>query len=139
MRNESERKESCRENPTETGVIELLLPYPPSVNHYYCQGKRGRRYVSADGQRFNYSVIAEVLRNRAAMGWTCRLAIEIELWPKDNRRRDYDNPLKALNDSLMKAGVFRDDRQIRKAKITLNDPDKSRFSDGACRVILYPL
>ena len=40
------------------------------------------------------------------------LSVRVELYPADNRRRDIDNPLKALLDSLTFAGVWEDDSQI---------------------------
>ena len=43
---------------------------------------------------------------------TGRLAIEIQAFPPDNRRRDLDNILKALLDSITHARVIEDDSQF---------------------------
>jgi crossover junction endodeoxyribonuclease RusA len=40
------------------------------------------------------------------------LKVEIEAWRPDKRKRDLDNLLKAVLDSLAHAGVFEDDSQI---------------------------
>jgi len=40
------------------------------------------------------------------------LAVFIEVYPPDRRRRDIDNLLKAIIDSLEHGGVFHDDSQI---------------------------
>lgn len=41
-----------------------------------------------------------------------RLAIEIKAYPPDKRKRDLDNILKSLLDSLVHAGVVEDDSQF---------------------------
>lgn len=43
---------------------------------------------------------------------TGRLAVTIHAFPPDRRRRDLDNLMKALLDSLEHAGVYEDDSQI---------------------------
>ena len=40
------------------------------------------------------------------------LAVDVEVFPPDNRRRDLDNCLKSLLDALEKAGAYHDDSQI---------------------------
>ncbi len=41
-----------------------------------------------------------------------RLAVEVEVFPPDNRRRDVDNVIKALLDALQHGGAYLDDSQI---------------------------
>ncbi len=41
-----------------------------------------------------------------------RMAVSIEVFPPDRRKRDVDNLLKSLVDALQHAGVFPDDSQI---------------------------
>jgi len=54
------------------------------------------------------AILARVV-NRSLPG---RLAIEIQASPPDNRRRDLDNILKALLDSITHARVIEDDSQF---------------------------
>ena len=123
----------------ENCLISLTLPYPPSVNHYWKQGKwKNTRYISAEGVAFINAVRLETVKNKAVLHLTGKLAIVVHLIPGDHRTRDYDNPLKALNDSLMKAGIIIDDSQIKDAHIHLYDPDRT-VKGGLCRVWLYAL
>lgn len=41
-----------------------------------------------------------------------RLEMQVTLYPKDRRKQDIDNRIKALWDALTDAGVFNDDEQI---------------------------
>ncbi|MFN3165590.1 MAG: RusA family crossover junction endodeoxyribonuclease [Phycisphaeraceae bacterium] len=93
-------------------AFEFDLPFPPSVNHYWRMW-RGRMVISKRGRAYRESV-------RSAVGATGieafpidgLLRVRIEAFPPDRRRRDLDNLLKAVGDSLEHAGVYRDDSQI---------------------------
>jgi crossover junction endodeoxyribonuclease RusA len=52
------------------------------------------------------------MEQNAPRGLTNRIAVSIQLSPPDRRRRDIDNSLKALLDSLTYAHVWEDDSQI---------------------------
>jgi crossover junction endodeoxyribonuclease RusA len=43
---------------------------------------------------------------------TARLEMQVTLYPKDRRKQDIDNRIKALWDALADAGVFDNDEQI---------------------------
>ena len=43
---------------------------------------------------------------------TARLEMQVTLYPKDKRKQDIDNRIKALWDALADAGVFDNDEQI---------------------------
>jgi len=96
-------------------MIELKLPYPPSVNHYYRRVGH-RTLISREGRRFRKTVCAHLatLRVRRLKG---PLRIEIEVYPPDRRRRDIDNVQKALLDALQHGGLYDDDSQIVKLDI----------------------
>lgn len=80
---------------------------PPSVNHYWlASGKR--RYISAKGKAFQQIVALFV----KARGSTARLKMNVIFHFPDRTRRDIDNHLKALLDSLVKAGLCVDDEQF---------------------------
>jgi len=91
-------------------MLEVELPFPPSVNHYW-RLWRGRMVISTEGRAYRARV-ATILRAAGVRPMTGRLAVAIEAFPPDHRRRDLDNLLKALGDSLQHGGAFPDDSQI---------------------------
>jgi crossover junction endodeoxyribonuclease RusA len=92
-------------------MIDLSLPWPPSVNRYW-RTFQGRMIISAEGRTYRKSVADQVLIQRGAKHYQGKLKVEIEAWRPDNRRRDLDNLLKAVLDSLTHAGVWEDDGNI---------------------------
>lgn len=96
-------------------MIELELPFPPSVNHYY-RRVGPRTLISREGRRFRQRVCAHL----AAHGiepLSGPLRVEIEVYPPDRRRRDIDNVQKALLDALQHGRAFEDDGQIMDLRI----------------------
>ena len=109
-------------------MIELELPYPPSVNHYY-RRVGPRTLISREGRAFREKVCADL----AASGidpLSGRLHIQIEVFPPDRRRRDIDNIQKALLDALEHGGAYHDDSQIVKLEIEKFEPVRG----GQCLV-----
>ena len=100
-------------------MIEMCIPYPPSVNHYY-RRVGNRTLISREGRLFGDAVACR----HAAMGAPLaegNLALDIELYPPDNRRRDADNTIKPIQDALQKAGMFKDDSQIKRVTAEMLD------------------
>jgi len=91
-------------------MIELELPFPPSINHYY-RRVGPRILISREGRRFREKVCA-TLAFIGVKPMNGPLHMEIELYPPDHRRRDIDNSQKALLDALQHAGLYADDSQI---------------------------
>ena len=92
-------------------MINVELPWPPSVNKYW--RRNGSRYfISKEGQRFKRDVGFLCSRYKGMFIDKQRLSISIAAYPPDKRRRDLDNILKVLFDSLEAIGVFEDDSQI---------------------------
>ncbi|MCX8602654.1 MULTISPECIES: RusA family crossover junction endodeoxyribonuclease [unclassified Gilliamella] len=92
-------------------MIHLILPYPPTVNHYWgTVGKR--RYIKADGIEFRNAVIAIVLQNKANKKLADRVMVNIKAYMPDRRKRDLDNINKAIFDALIHSNVILDDEQI---------------------------
>ncbi len=91
-------------------MLRLELPYPPSINHYW-RRVGPRTLISREGRRFRNRVTAILaeLQIEALVG---PLAVEVDVFPPDKRRRDLDNCLKSLLDALEKGGAFHDDSQI---------------------------
>jgi len=99
-------------------VIELVLPFPPSVNHYWGtrvvrSGRRmiPQRYINAPGKAFRKTVIelCMVQRLRTLPG---AIGCSVDLYPPNSARRDVDNFQKGVFDALGHAGVYADDSQI---------------------------
>lgn len=97
-------------------MIELTLPWPPTVNTYY-RNVQGKTLISSAGRAYCKAVADQVLIQRGAKNLECRLAVRIVAFVPDRRRRDLDNILKSLLDSLTRAGVWADDSQIDKLTI----------------------
>lgn len=99
----------------------IVLPWPPSVNHYWRRSKNGMMHISAEGVAFREAVGWNAAQQKAPKQLSGDLSVDIEAFMPDKRRRDLDNILKALLDGLTHAGVWLDDSQIvdlriRKAK-----------------------
>lgn len=90
--------------------LELTLPHPPTLNTYW-RRVGNRTLLSAKGRRYKEDVRVRLIigRVRPLAGL---LGVEIDWYPPDRRRRDIDNILKALFDSLGKGGAYEDDSQI---------------------------
>ena len=95
--------------------MELTLPFPPSVNHYY-RRVGPRTLISREGREYRRAICGLLapgggngIRKPPAGG---RIALAMDAFPPDRRRRDLDNLLKCTQDSLAHAGVFEDDSQI---------------------------
>ena len=92
-------------------MLVLNLPLPPSVNHYW--GTHGhRRFVSKAGKEFKLAVQDYVIENAVPKLGEKRLEMQVTLYPRDKRKQDIDNRIKALWDALAEAGVYEDDSQI---------------------------
>ena len=105
--------------------IVLYLPWPPTVNSYYKhvgggRGSSGRGvYISKKGREFRESVEREVSQQLRTGGSLNKmlpliesLSMDVFLFPPDNRKRDLDNHIKALQDSLTHCNLWVDDSQI---------------------------
>lgn len=101
---------------TEKQHILLVLPWPPSVNHYWVSSGK-RRFVSARGREYRDSVRSIVSDEEIGCVLLCELSITIDAFPPDRRRRDIDNILKSPLDALQHGGVYADDYQITKLLI----------------------
>jgi crossover junction endodeoxyribonuclease RusA len=112
-------------------MLVLNLPLPPSVNHYW--GQHGhRRYVSKAGVAFKEQVNAYVLEYKVPRLGTARLEFQVTLYPKDRRKQDIDNRIKALWDALAEAGVFDNDEQIDVLIVNRGEIKKN----GGCLVMI---
>ena len=108
--------------------ISLSLPYPPSVNHYWRFSARGGKpcwYICSEGQNFRRAVWAELkLRHAAHKAFMSDVKLVAWIHPPDRRKRDLDNVLKAIRDSLQSAGVYAKDSQFSKYHVERWDGGK---------------
>lgn len=95
--------------------MKLTLPFPPSVNTYWRNTRKGV-LISACGRSFRSNALADIMEQlrRAPEPITVNVAVSVILYPPDKRPRDLDNYLKAAFDSLTHAGVWVDDKQIKR-------------------------
>ena len=103
------------------GEVYLTLPcWPPSTNRLWrsTTSKTGLPcvYLDQKARAFYNSVKFIVSKNKAALDAAklqdSNIGLSIKLFPPDKRKRDIDNVLKALLDSLTKAGAWQDDSQV---------------------------
>ena len=92
-------------------MIEITLPFPPSVNTYW-RNFNGRTILSAKGREYRLAVETLLHKQNIDLKLTTKLKVEIEAYRPDNRRRDLDNLLKAPLDALGHSNVYEDDSQI---------------------------
>lgn len=90
----------------------LNLPYPPSINHYW-RRVGPRTLISREGRTFRKNVCALLggggPRKPPSGG---RIALAMDAFPPDRRRRDLDNIQKPVLDALEHAGIYEDDSQV---------------------------
>lgn len=102
-------------------MIYLDLPWPPSVNSYWRHVvfRRGARVlISETGRAYRKTVSAIVGAQGARKALSGRLSVSIIAYPPDRRKRDLDNILKSLLDSLTHAGVIEDDGNIDRLQVS---------------------
>ena len=87
------------------------LPLPPSMNSYW-RNFRGRTILSKAGRQFKADVSKAVIAQNVPKLGLQRIKVRIHLFPKDRRKIDIDNRLKACLDAMQDAGVYDDDEQI---------------------------
>ena len=101
-------------------TFQVSLPYPPTVNTYY-RRVGARTLISRKGREYRKAVVDLVCVGEHAHDafWfpDQRLHVQIAVWVPDRRKRDLDNMLKALLDSMQHAGIYQDDEQIDKLTI----------------------
>lgn len=97
----------------------LVLPIPPTVNHYYGVRGRGGKFIKWAGQMFRASVMLAV--TNGGYIWRFNEDDRLKVWVVINfptkRKSDIDNRLKPLLDALEAARLFPNDSQIDKLVI----------------------
>lgn len=92
--------------------LEFTVPFPPSANRAY-RNLQGRTLISREGRAYRKVVCALLggggARRPPAGG---RIALCMDAFPPDRRRRDLDNLQKTAIDAMQHAGLYEDDSQI---------------------------
>jgi len=111
-------------------MIEITLPYPPSINHYKNPGRIVRtqsgqifqkRVNSPETKQYYYTTWMLITNYKTREGVKSfdsgTLWVDIDVFPPDHRKRDLDGILKVLLDSMQRGGLYADDFQI--ARLTV--------------------
>jgi crossover junction endodeoxyribonuclease RusA len=96
--------------------VTVTLPYPPTTNHAYLVA-RGRKVKTQVARDYAHEVmwrVADEMRVDPDGGWPTsddRLAVRVQVFMPDRRRRDLENTTKLCLDAVCKQlGI--DDSQI---------------------------
>jgi crossover junction endodeoxyribonuclease RusA len=111
--------------------ITLNLPIPPSVNTYY-RNFRGIMVLSKAGRQFKAAVQDYVVEHNIPKFGASKVKLTMVLRPRDKRKIDIDNRIKAVLDSLEDAGVFDNDWQVDHIEMIRGTPIKN----GAIHVLI---
>ena len=121
----------------EAAALALALPWPPSANriwrNYQSGKKRGfpRLTTAARNYKDSVQLILDALNLDPIPG---RVAVDMVAHPPDRRRRDLDNLLKIVLDSL-KGAAFGDDHLIDRLSIERGEVEPG----GIIRVRIAPM
>jgi len=88
--------------------------------------------ISKAGREFKLQVQDYIIENKVPKLGAARIEMQVTIYPRDRRKQDIDNRIKALWDALGDAGVFDDDEQIDTLFIQRGEIKKG----GGCLVML---
>lgn len=102
--------------------LTLIFPWPPSVNRLWRSvliGGKVRTLLSKEGRDYSEEVWAIVKKKTGPKAEKLLGEVYVDIYasPPDSRRRDLDNILKSVFDSMTKAGVWADDSQVGEIRI----------------------
>ena len=93
-------------------MTKITLPGSPlSINRLYRRNSRSL-YMTAEGKAKKREYQIEIKNQWKKKMMTDKVSLEIEYYFKDERKRDIDNPLKLILDSMEKI-VYENDSQVR--------------------------
>ena len=90
----------------------------------YWRNFRGRTVISKAGRQFREDVIQYVIDNNIPKFGERKVKITLILRPRDKRKIDIDNRIKAVLDALEHAGVFDDDFHVDHIHMIRGTPTK---------------
>ncbi len=89
----------------------ITLPWPPTVNHYYTV-VRGRKILSEAGRIYKKYACQLMMEQGTPKLKAESYCVTILARPPDRRKRDLDNIVKPVFDSLVEYGAIIDDSKI---------------------------
>lgn len=99
----------------------LRIDYPPSTNKIWRQAKAGKAYLSDAAKQYYRDCSVSIRHQLGNLGISkpyCRpVAMLIDVYPPDQRRRDLDNLAKPILDALVKGGVLTDDSYVHELRM----------------------
>ncbi|MCD4830591.1 MAG: RusA family crossover junction endodeoxyribonuclease, partial [Anaerohalosphaeraceae bacterium] len=97
--------------------MRMTLPFPPTVNTYW-RHVGPRTLISRKGREYRRAICGLLAGGgNKKPPRTGRIALCMDAFPPDRRRRDLDNLPKAVLDSLAHAGVYEDDSHYAELRI----------------------
>lgn len=94
----------------------FVVPYPPSLNKLYAYNKFSRqKYLTSEGKEYKLkvvSIIRRLIEEQSIEKITSLIDFQVYDFPPDARKRDKDNILKILQDSITLSGLWDDDSLI---------------------------
>lgn len=108
-------------------MVTIALPWPPSINHYW-RHVGNRTLISREGRDYRERVFRTLAR-RNIPTLEGRLAVAMNAWPPDRRRRDLDNLPKAVLDACQHASLYADDSQVDLLLIKRCEPRSNAVMD----------
>lgn len=114
------------------GAVEFDVPWPPSLNRYY-RHVGPRVLISREGRRYRRMAVSRL--GGLFKKLSGAVSLSLDCYPPDRRRRDVDNILKCLLDSLVHAGVMEDDSLVRRLHMEMREP----IPEGLVHVHIAPI
>ena len=96
-------------------MIRYALPYPPSVNNLFANGKSGRYRTDAYARWAEQAGFSIMEQGRQKLRGP--VSLSIALVKPDRRRRDLSNTIKAVEDLLVSMAVIEDDSLVQRISI----------------------
>lgn len=103
-------------------VLDIRMPFPPSVNSYW-RNVGGRMVLSAGARKFHDRALCAMEKQIGGRHelFCGPVRVEAVLHPPDRRTRDLDNYLKAMLDACTRAGIWTDDSLVREIRIAFGE------------------
>lgn len=88
-------------------VVEIILPYPPSVNKIWVRAYKGMRLSDRYQKWLNDAGLMAKAQRAGRINGAYSLMIHAKR--PDRKKRDLDNIIKPISDLLVKIGAIEDD------------------------------
>lgn len=91
--------------------IEFYTKFPPTINSYYTKTRNGV-FIGKVGNAYTADTIENIIACVGPMTIDTQVSMTVVLYPPDKRKRDVDNYMKPLLDSITKSGLWTDDSLV---------------------------